>query len=403
MPSVMLSRTDRPGTMPSALRSSGMSAMPASMAARTEPGATGCPADGHAAAVDAAGRRRSPWRWSSGPTRAGPPGPTTSPRWTVTSTPSRTCRRARPRASRSTSLAAPSVSSRKAVMSRRLGDLAAEHQADEAEPGQLADRPVVDAPAVPQHRHRVADPEDLIQPMGHVDERHALGPEDLDGREQALDLARLEGRCRLIHDQHPVLLRHRAGDGNGLLCAQAHLLQRPPDVDPDAVALHHPDGPGAHPVEVDEAQSVGRLAAQEQVAGDAQLGDQVDLLVDGADARQLRVPGTREPGRCALEAQLARIGLVDPGHDLDERRLACAVLAHERMHLAGMQVHRHVVEGEDAPEALADPLDLEHRRRWQPVPRPEGSMSSAAPCSSRSASMVAAPALRGRRTPLGRV
>ena len=43
MPSVMLSRTDRPGTMPSALRSSGMSAMPAAIAARTDPDATGLP------------------------------------------------------------------------------------------------------------------------------------------------------------------------------------------------------------------------------------------------------------------------------------------------------------------------------------------------------------------------
>ena len=84
---------------------------------------------------------------------------------------------------------------------------------------------------------------------------------------------------------------HRARDGHRLLGAEAELLERPPDVDLDAVALQHPRSRRRASVEVDEAQAVRRLAAQEQVAGDAQLGDEVDLLVDGADARQLGVPG----------------------------------------------------------------------------------------------------------------
>ena len=56
-------------------------------------------------------------------------------------------------------------------------------------------------------------------------------------------------------------------------------------------------------------------------------------------------------------------GRLGAGEDLQERRLAGAVLAEQAEHLAGPHVERHVVERGDADEALAEALDFEQRPR----------------------------------------
>ena len=60
----------------------------------------------------------------------------------------------------------------------------------------------------------------------------------------------------------------------------------------------------------------------------------------------------------AVEADLAGIGGVDAGEDLDQRRLAGAVLAEQRMHLAAPDVEVDVVERQRAGEALGQAADM---------------------------------------------
>ncbi len=259
-------------------------------------------------------------------------------------------------------------------------DLPAQHEPDQAQAGERGDRARVDEAAIPQHGHRVADPEDLVEPVRDVDDGDALCPEHRDRGEQAIDLGGFERRGRLIHDEHAMPLGHGARDGHGLLGPEAQVPERPADIHAHPVSRHHGRGAGPHPVEVHEAQAVGRLAPQEQVARDAQLGDQVDLLVDGADAGQLRVARPGEMGHLTHEPQLARVGLVDARHALDERGLAGTVLADERVDLTGHERQGHLVERHDAAEALADAKDPEdrcggrlvqrgRRRQVHPVPR----------------------------------
>ena len=69
----------------------------------------------------------------------------------------------------------------------------------------------------------------------------------------------------------------------------------------------------------------------------------------------------------AVEQHPALVGPVDAGDDLDQRRLAGAVLAHQRVDLAGLEVERDVVERLDAGEGLARALDGEpHLSRPRP-------------------------------------
>ena len=56
-------------------------------------------------------------------------------------------------------------------------------------------------------------------------------------------------------------------------------------------------------------------------------------------------------------------GLVEPVEDVHQRRLAGAVLAEQRVHLAAAEVEVDVVVRDDAREALRDAAQLEDRRR----------------------------------------
>jgi hypothetical protein len=53
--------------------------------------------------------------------------------------------------------------------------------------------------------------------------------------------------------------------------------------------------------------------------------------------------------------------VVEPVEDVHERRLAGAVLAEQRVHLAGGHVEVDVVVGQHAGEALGDPAKLQNR------------------------------------------
>jgi hypothetical protein len=55
---------------------------------------------------------------------------------------------------------------------------------------------------------------------------------------------------------------------------------------------------------------------------------------------------------------------VNPGHDLDQRRLAGAVVTEQADDLAGEEPQRDVAENLDAAERLRDVPELEPRRRF---------------------------------------
>ena len=59
----------------------------------------------------------------------------------------------------------------------------------------------------------------------------------------------------------------------------------------------------------------------------------------------------------AVDEDASLVGLVEAAKDLDERRLACAVVADQAEHLALAEVHGDVDERRHDAEALGDVLD----------------------------------------------
>ena len=108
------------------------------------------------------------------------------------------------------------------------------------------------------------------------------------------------------------------------------------------------------------------VAAGEDVLGDGQILEDRRLLVHGDDAQPVCGLRVGDPPRRALDRDLALVGLDDPGQDLDERRLAGAVLADERVDGAGTDREAHLGDCLDAAVAPRDAAQLHERSgRWR--------------------------------------
>jgi hypothetical protein len=153
-----------------------------------------------------------------------------------------------------------------------------------------------------------------------------------------------------LGDLHHLLLGHRQ--------PRDERVRRNGDAQPVEAGLRV--GAQLAPVHQPPAQ---RLAAQVDVLGDAQVRHQVQLLVDHRDPVLLRVPRRGEAQRLAVQAQRPFIGHVHAAHDLHQRRLAGAVLAADRMHLAAADIEAHALQRDDIEEALGHAAQAEQGRR----------------------------------------
>jgi hypothetical protein len=120
-----------------------------------------------------------------------------------------------------------------------------------------------------------------------------------------------------------------------------------------------------------------QLVSQEQVRDHVEVVGEGEILVDGRDPEAGGVARGGDRDRLAVEEELARVGVVDAGDRLHERRFAGAVVADERHHLARAHGEVDAVERLDRPEALRHVLEREDRPvRGRPVGghRPPGSL-----------------------------
>ena len=110
----------------------------------------------------------------------------------------------------------------------------------------------------------------------------------------------------------------------------------------------HPGGPGD-------------LAPGEEVVGRPQVVEEREILVDGLDAELARVRRGVDRHLLAVHADHTAVEAVDAVQALDQRRLAGAVVAEQRHHLASEDVEVDVFERRDRAEALARTAHAQHR------------------------------------------
>ena len=204
--------------------------------------------------------------------------------------------------------------------------------------------PTADAAAVAQHRQPVGDRVDLFEEMRNEHDGEAARPQIADDIEQPRRLGRVETGGRLVEHQHARVVFQRARDGDELLHGDGIGAERACSTSistPSRCIRARARTPAAAPI--DEAEAP-RQPAERQVVRHRQRRDEIDFLIDGADPGGARVGGGGEAQQPAVEPQFAGVGQGRAGHDLDERRFAGAVLAEQRMDLAGGDAEVDVVE-----------------------------------------------------------
>ena len=244
---------------------------------------------------------------------------------------------------------------REHVLDRSTG-----HQPDELHSGGVGDgEPARHRPAVLQHGDAVADLADLLQTMGDVDHGDAGGGELPDDMEEVLHLFAVEHRRRLVHDDQLDVVRQRPRHAHDLLVRRAELADlgvgRQIRVTEPAKQLA---GLASSLGALGES-AARELVAEEDVLGDRQAVDDVELLVHGRDAEFDGRLGRGDLDRLAEPGDLALIGAMDAGEHLDQGRLARAVLAEDAVHLAGKHIQVDSAQRVHAGERLRHAFDVE--------------------------------------------
>src|SRR6516164_4001968 len=111
---------------------------------------------------------------------------------------------------------------------------------------------------------------------------------------------------------------------------------------------------------VHHAEPVAWLMADEDVLRNGQLRKQGKLLIDDVNTMLLGLARRGPVRRRIGEAYLARVRRIGSGDDLDQGRLAGAVLANQSVNLSGPDLKAHATESANAWKALRDPFEREH-------------------------------------------
>src|SRR6188768_3050205 len=122
--------------------------------------------------------------------------------------------------------------------------------------------------------------------MRDDDNAEAFGAEFADDFEQFLDFPLVEAGSRFVKDEQLPRNVERPRNGNHLLQRDGIRRQRLRDID---LYVHAPQGGfGAfgHGAPADHAEPRG-LAAKTDVLRDGEMWDEIDLLINGADAQSL--------------------------------------------------------------------------------------------------------------------
>lgn len=240
-----------------------------------------------------------------------------------------------------------------------LRQLAADHHRDQLAAIEASGFARSDELPVPEHRDPVGNLIDLLQKVGDEDDAEPARLEAPDNAEQHRHLMRIEARRRLVEDQHLAGEIDGSGNGNHLLDRDRIAGEIAGDVDVEFIVGKQIPRAPVHRAHVDHAETAG-LAPEEEVLGNRQVRQQVDLLVDRADPECLGFKRIARIDLGIIEQNGAAVAPVGPGQAFDQGRFSGTVFAKQRMNLSAPEVKIDLVEGSGPREGFFDPDRLEN-------------------------------------------
>ena len=194
--------------------------------------------------------------------------------------------------------------------------------------------------------------------MGNIQNGNALVAQAQDSGGDQTGLLRLQGGGGLVeHHQPRRAVDQRAGNLHQLALGQAQVAHQPFGVDRQLpVLLEKLRRGGLHPSAIQRPPAGAILLAQKHRFRDGKVRDQVQLLVDNADAGGFDGCRIAEGQRVTVEGGAAAVGLIDTGEDLDQRRFTGAVLANQAMNLPRIEAQGNRIKRGDAGKTFTDLL-----------------------------------------------
>ena len=217
-------------------------------------------------------------------------------------------------------------------------DLATDHQLRQVVLVGLGREPLADDPAAPDDRDPIGDLEDLVELVADEDDAVALGREPPQDGEDLLGLLRREHGGRLVEDEDPRLAVERLEDLDPLL---------PADRQVSTLASGSISKPNGCP-----SSTIRRCASlrsrktglaivsspRRMFSATVSTGTSMKCWWTMLMPRSMASDGPRIVDRLAVEQDLALVRHREPVEDVHQGRLAGAVLAEQRVDLAGAEV-----------------------------------------------------------------
>ena len=110
------------------------------------------------------------------------------------------------------------------------------------------------------------------------------------------------------------------------------------------------------------------LSGNEDVLSYIQVVQQVEFLVDDADALHLCVLGISGMKGLALIKDLTCIGLIDTRQDFHQRRFSCAIFTDQRMNFSFSYGEIYFIQGFDAGKCFRNLAHLQNGLTHEPYP-----------------------------------
>ena len=201
---------------------------------------------------------------------------------------------------------------------------------------------------------------DLAQLVGDQHDGDAALLQRRQDAEELVGLLRRQHGAGLVQDQDPGAAEQHLQDFDALLLAHRQVGDLRVGIDGKPILARQALELGARRGEAARQQRPA-LGAQHQVLQHGEGVDQHEMLVDHADAVGDRVVRVVHAHGLAVDADLARIGAIEPVEDAHQGRLAGAVLADDAGDGALGDGQRHAAHGMHAAERLLDAGKLDRR------------------------------------------
>ena len=184
---------------------------------------------------------------------------------------------------------------------------------------------------------------------------------------------------RLVHDDEAARLHQRANNFRHLALARRQPRSRPVERQIRRDARRDVRHLCPHGAAIDERSATGMAAADPGIADSVEMRNQIQFLMDEAEAQRLCGARAVDGHVGAVEANRPGIRLVEAGQRLDQRRFAGAIFADKRMHRPRAEREIGMVESFRRAEMLDEAAQREKgiRCHGQVTPSVSGVISFA--------------------------